>query len=312
MAGYCKELQIISAPLHVLTKKTNQFPKPWLAGTSYDLAFHRVKALLLDERLYLHHKDPSKILYIEVDASDVGWGACAYQMRNPFDGDPKDEARMRVGDTGPRNIIQWVSKAWTDHELKLPVFYRETLARLLALERFRNLIETNISAGAALYTDHKPGLFEESLSNKGQLSAWKIAETADLQSIVEHHYRQGSKMLLADPLSRICAPSSGFYDPSLPSKFQALCKFLPESIQNIKTIRLYANKDTAALSRHIQAWRKPTNPISQGRLGSGEFADNSAVFYIGVCHAEKSLDEVKGLLASNKAVRSPSSYGLAI
>ena len=96
-------------------------------------------------------------------------------------------------------------------------------------------------------------------------------------------------MLLADPLSRICAPSSGSYDPSLPSKFQALCKYLPESIKNIKTIRLYANKDTAALSRHIQAWRKPTNPISQGRLGSGEFSDNSAVFFIGVGHAEKSL-----------------------
>ena len=107
-------------------------------------------------------------------------------------------------------------------------------------------------------------------------------------------------MLLADPLSRICAPSSGFYDPSLPSKFQALCKYLPESIKNIKTIRLYANKDTAALSRHVQAWRKPTNPISQGRLGSSEFSDNSTVFFIGVCHAEKSLDEVKGLLASNR------------
>ncbi len=105
MAGYCKELQIISAPLHVLTKKTTQFPKPWLTGAGYDVAFHRVKALLLDdEKLYLHHKDPSKILYIEVDASDVGWGACAYQMRNPFDGDPKDDARMRVGDTGPSII----------------------------------------------------------------------------------------------------------------------------------------------------------------------------------------------------------------
>jgi hypothetical protein len=101
---HCKELQIISAPLHVPTKITTQFPKPWLEGTGYDLAFHRVKALLLDERLYLHHKDPSKILYIEVDASDVGWGACAYQMRNSFEGDPKDEARMRVGDTGSRNI----------------------------------------------------------------------------------------------------------------------------------------------------------------------------------------------------------------
>jgi hypothetical protein len=168
MAGYCKELQIISAPLHKLTKKATQFPKPWLEGVDYDLAFHRVKALLLDERLYLHHKDPSKMLFLEVDASDVGWGGCAYQMRISFEVDPKDEARLRASDTGPRNIIQWVSKAWTDHELKLPVFYRKTLARLLVLERFRNLIETNISAGAALYTDHKPGLFEESLSNKGQ------------------------------------------------------------------------------------------------------------------------------------------------
>ncbi len=115
MAGYCKELQIISAPLHKLTKKITQFPRPWETGTDYDIAFHRVKALLLDERLYLHHKNPLKILFIEVDASDVGWGACAYQMREPFVGDPKDEARMRVGDTGPRNIIQWVSR--TDHEL---------------------------------------------------------------------------------------------------------------------------------------------------------------------------------------------------
>jgi hypothetical protein len=135
MAGYCKELQIISAPLHVLTKKTTQFPKPWLAGTSYDLAFHRVKALLLDESLYLHHKDPTKILYIEVDASDVGWGACAYQMRNPFEGDPKDEARMRVGDTGPRNIIQWVSKAWTDHEFVKDKKERDLKRVLLPLDR---------------------------------------------------------------------------------------------------------------------------------------------------------------------------------
>ncbi len=48
MAGYCKELQIISASLHKLTKKTTQFPKPWLSGVDYDLAFHRVKVLLLD------------------------------------------------------------------------------------------------------------------------------------------------------------------------------------------------------------------------------------------------------------------------
>ncbi len=80
-------------------------------------------------------------------------------------------------------------------------------------------------------------------------------------------------MLLADPLSRIGAPASGFYDPTLPSKFQALARFLPESIKEMRTIRVYANKDTAALSRHVQAWRNPTNPISQGKLNSVDFVD---------------------------------------
>ena len=80
-------------------------------------------------------------------------------------------------------------------------------------------------------------------------------------------------MLLADPLSRIGAPASGFYDPTLPSKFQVLARFLPESIKEMRTIRVYANKDTAALARHVQAWRNPTNPISQGKLNSVDFVD---------------------------------------
>ena len=104
------------------------------------------------------------------------------------------EGRGRQKDTGPRQVIQWTSKAWTPFELKLPVFYRESLARLQALEKYRNLIETNIEAGITLYTDHKPGVYENSLSNKGQLSAWRLLETADLLlSIVENLYRTGGR-----------------------------------------------------------------------------------------------------------------------
>jgi hypothetical protein len=44
----------------------------------------------------------------------------------------------------------------------------------------------------------------------------------------------------------------------------------------------------------------PNNPISQGRLSGGDFVDNSTVFFIEVCHAEKSIDEVKELLASDR------------
>ena len=124
-------------------------------------------------------------------------------MLKAYVGDPKDEGRMRIGDTGPRQIIQWISKAWTTHELTLPVFYRESLARILSLERFRNLIETNIEAGITLYTDHKPALFENSLSNKGQLSAWKLAEVADLLSIVENLYRQGGNVICRPALTSV-------------------------------------------------------------------------------------------------------------
>ena len=117
------------------------------------------------------------------------------------------------------------------------------------MEKFRNLIETNISAGITLYTDHKPGLYENSLSNKGQLSAWRLLENADLLSIVDNRYRKGGLMLLADPLSRICSPVGGFYDASLPSKFSALLRLLPEAAKTARNMQTYANKDTIAISR---------------------------------------------------------------
>jgi hypothetical protein len=173
------------------------------------------------------------------------------------------EGRGRQEHTGPRQVIQWTSKAWTPFELKLPVFYRESLARLLALKKYRNLIDTSIEAGITLYTDHKPGLFENSLSNKGQLSTWRLLETADLFSIVENLYRTGGKMLLADPLSRICAPSDGFYDVELPAKIHALLQHLPEEVAVCKTVQVSANKDTAAMARMVQKWRRPTNPVGQ-------------------------------------------------
>jgi hypothetical protein len=53
------------------------------------------------------------------------------------------------------------------HELTLPVFYRESLAQILCLERFRNLIETNIEAGITIYTDHKPALSRTACTARG-------------------------------------------------------------------------------------------------------------------------------------------------
>jgi hypothetical protein len=98
MAGYVKEYAILAAPLHKLTKKATTFPKPWESGSDYDQSFRNLKHILLETSLYLHHKNPNEMLFIEVDASDVGWGACAYQMDLPWAGDPLEQARGRVNE----------------------------------------------------------------------------------------------------------------------------------------------------------------------------------------------------------------------
>jgi hypothetical protein len=80
---------IIAAPLHALTKKTVVFPKPWKENEVYSKSFRELKAAILDSENFLHHKDPSMRLFLEVDASgssdwmgslcisagrEVGWG----------------------------------------------------------------------------------------------------------------------------------------------------------------------------------------------------------------------------------------------
>jgi hypothetical protein len=91
-------------------------------------------------------------------------------------------------------------------------------------------------------------------------------------------------------------------------------------------MRVSANKDTAAVARMVQKWRKPTNPISQGRLGSYvepkrqpyEDMSHQALhmeanakpaptsrslnsFCIGIPHADTGVREIRELIGSGKA-----------
>jgi hypothetical protein len=82
--------------------------------------------------------------------------------------------------------------------------------------------------------------------------------------------RQGGKMLFADPLSRICGPTEGWHDPSLPSKVATPLRYLPEEVKEIQKIRLYAGKDTGGVSKILYQWRKRkgllASPITSGKL----------------------------------------------
>ena len=105
-------------------------------------------------------------------------------------------------------------------------------------------------------------------------------------------------MLFADPLSRVCGPTEGWYDPSLPRKLAALFEHLPDNVRNNVNVRVYAGKDTYAAGRLVQKWRKPSNPISQGKLLTKELAPDT--FHIGVDDVNKSVNEVVKLISDNK------------
>jgi hypothetical protein len=62
---------------------------------------------------------------------------------------------------------------------------------------------------------------------------------------------------------------------------------------------MYAGKDTYAAGRLVQKWRKPSNPISQGKLLTKELAPGT--FHIGVDDVNKSVNEVVKLISENKS-----------
>ncbi len=134
---------------------------------------------------------------------------------------------------------------------------------MLTFEHFRNLIESQSpGAGVRCYSDHLPGIKNTSLSNKGKLSTWKIHEVSDLTSIVETIYKAGPTMAIADPLSRLARQEDRVENLDLPVLLQMLLRELPLSIKMAERIRVNAEKDTYVVTRIVQRWRTPTNPIS--------------------------------------------------
>jgi hypothetical protein len=198
-----------------------------------------------------------------VDCCDDGWGSCAFQYAVDHLIDA-EASKANMFSKRPKRIIAWISKAWTPYEKQsLPIFYKETIARLLTFEQWRNLVETQEEGhGITCYSDHLPGIKNASLSNKGKLSTWRIHETSDLTAMVETLYKSEPTMAIADPLSRLARQENQLDNLDLPLMLEMLLKELPSTVRNALNIRVNAEKDTTVATRIVQRWRKPSNPIS--------------------------------------------------
>ena len=109
-------------------------------------------------------------------------------------------------------------------------------------------------------------------------------------------------MLFADPLSRVCAPTEGWHDPSIPSKVATLLKHLSDAIRETPRIKLYAGKDTSGISKIIYQWRKSKNllasSITQGKLNVTE--ESYGAFHIGVEDVNKVVHLCKSLIVQKR------------
>ena len=119
--------------------------------------------------------------------------------------------------------------------------------------KFKNLIETNYDAGVTAFSGHQPSLLKGSLSNKGQLSAWRTIEVPDLNSMVQALYYKGPKLTLSDSLSRVCSqPNEGLYGMLLPQKVEVLLQRLFREQKEVDKIIGHFHKDTTIINSQIQ------------------------------------------------------------
>jgi len=137
--------------------------------------------------------------------------------------------------------IQSLDTIW---EAKPSHFYKETIARLLTLQRESSESHRDPRSGYGItcYSDHSHGIKNASLSNEGMLSTWRIHETSDLTAIVKTLYKSGPTMARADPLSRLARQANRLDNLDLPLMLEMLLKELPPTVRNALSIRVNAKR----------------------------------------------------------------------
>ena len=252
------------APMQQLVRgpprTTKQFAAAWL--TPQQKSFDRIREILLSG-IMLHAPDYTRPFRMSSDASDHGWGATLFQDKpTPGDTSPPDpEAPPGVPEPSKVNIIRMWSKAWSESQRKLPVYFRESLGWALGIRKCRPYV---LSSRFPLITqtDHLPLTWIRKSSGKAAISTFLTSQIADVDWRI--FYLPGHLNTLADAVSR--PPFLGPLRPStagLHEMVKTLLGHLPATKKDCKHPHVYAGKDTARLARQLQAWRTGRNPIKK-------------------------------------------------
>ena len=184
------KLSTLCEPLRKLTLKSNQ----WAWTIEHDSAFETIKKLV-PQAPVLKYYDVNEEVTIQCDASKDGLGCAIMQNGQP---------------------IAYASKTMTATEKRYAQIEKECLAIVYACEKFDQYI---LGRTATIETDHKP---LEIIFKKSLLSAPKRLQRMLLRLqkySLRVLYRAGSKMYLADFLSRAPLAYSGYQSDTPDSNY---------------------------------------------------------------------------------------------
>jgi hypothetical protein len=159
-------------------------------------AFDRLKQAVCESEM-LYHIDWTKRFFIEVDASDDGWGAILYQYEGE---EPADPGALRDPDA-KICIVGIISGRFTSTQRRWMTPDQELFAVWKACETWRPLIN---GREFTCYTDHRNLTFGLK-STERKVIRW-IFSLKDLDALMVHC--PGKRNIYGDTLSRMCRADS--------------------------------------------------------------------------------------------------------
>eukprot|EP00731_Ephydatia_muelleri_P012616 Em0006g1510a len=208
---FLSNLATITDPLYRLTKKGIQ----WKWGSEEQATFQKLKDMLCADTV-LAHFDPSLLVGVSCDASEVGLGAVLFH---------------RYADGSERPIAN-ISKTLTDTQRRYSQIQKEALAIVFSLKKFHQFL---YGRRFILVTDHRPliALFGPTKATPA-LAANRLARWALMLSQYDYsiEYRRTADHGNADALSRLPAgPDATFDSEESEADIDTVCTIKVISLQ---------------------------------------------------------------------------------
>lgn len=233
---FIPRLSAISEPLRNLLKADSD----WQWEHEQQKSFQEIKDRLCSAPV-LAFFDSKEETVLQVDASKGGLGACLMQAGRP---------------------IAYASRSLTDTERdSYAQIEKELLAIVFGVEKFHYYV---YGRKTVIQSDHKPLLsimtkYVNKVSSRLQRMQLKLMKY-DLQIV----HVPGSKMYMADTLSRAYLPETGDVDPDLEVTVHLISKYLPMSESLRVDLQSATRTDEAAqalISLHEKGWPKYVNKV---------------------------------------------------